>query len=186
MTRVPKTLFAIALTTVLTLVGGGCDSRTEKTDGGGVILSITQADGLPLQVSINGATLVLYEEVVVSNFPKIPGGATSTLMNVEIESYEVTFTRGDGGTRIPTPYVAGAGGNAPINGTETFGNLVIMSRDQLDRTPLSDLLFENGGIDTETGLERITLNTRLRFFGRTLSGDEVQSNTMVRTIEFVP
>ena len=60
-----------------------------------------------------------------------------------------------------------------------------MSRDQLDNPPLSDLLFQNGGIDTETGLDRITLNVRIRFFGRTLSGDEVESNTVVWTIEFV-
>lgn len=185
MIRVPKTLFAIALATAVILAAGGCDSRTEKTDGGGVILTITEWDGVPVQVGINFTTFVQIEEIVLSNIPKIPGGTTSALMNVEVESYEVTFTRTGQGTRIPVPYVAGAGGNVPINGTDTFGNLVIMSRDQMTNPPLSDLLLENGGVDEETGLERITLNVRIRFFGRTLSGDEVESNTVVWTIEFV-
>jgi hypothetical protein len=185
MIRVPKTLFTMALAAAVLLALGGCDSRTDKTDGGGVILSITEWDGVPVVVSVNSNFLVQIEEIVLTNIPKIPGGTTSQLMNVEVESYEVTFTRAGNGTRIPTPYVAGAGGNVPINGTDTFGNLVLMSQDQLDNPPLSDLLFENGGVDKETGLERITLNVRIRFFGRTLSGDEVQSNTVVWTMDFV-
>ncbi|MDH3403315.1 MAG: hypothetical protein OEP45_06840, partial [Acidobacteriota bacterium] len=136
-------------------------------------------------IGVNGNVLVQIDQITLSNVPKIPGGATSQLMNVEVESYEVTFTRAGNGTRIPTPYVAGAGGFVPVNGTDTFFNLPLMSLDQLENPPLSDLLFENGGVDTETGLQRITLNVRIRFFGRTLSGDEVQSNTVTWTIDFV-
>lgn len=182
MTRVAKALFALAL--ILTVAA--CQTRTERTDGGGVILSITDFDGLPILVSVNGTNIVQIGSITVANVAKDQGGATSPLMNVEIESYEVTFTRADGGTRIPVPYVRGIFGEAPINGSYVLDNGPIMGSDQFLNPPLSDLLFQNGAVDTETGLSRITLNLRLRFFGRTLSGDEVQTQAAPFTIEFTP
>jgi hypothetical protein len=181
MTRVAKIFFALALA----LVVGACPSRTERTDGGGVLLSITDFDGLPIIVSVNGG-IVQIDQVVLANVPKQPNGQTSSLMNVEIHSYEVTFTRADDGTRIPVPFVRGIFGTAPVNGTAVFDNLPIVGLDQIENLPLSDLLFENGGIDTETGRDRIALNLRLRFFGRTLSGDEVESAPAAFTIDFTP
>ncbi len=183
MTRVAKTLLALALVLALP----ACDSRTEKTDGGGVLLSIEDFDGLPIVVSVNSTgSLVIIEEVTVANVAKDPTGATSSLMNVEIHSYEVTFTRADRGTRVPTPLVRGIFGVAPVNGVFVLEGAPIMTLDQLDRLPLSDLLFENGGRDTETGETRIVLNCRIRFFGRTLSGDEVESAPGTFTIDFIP
>jgi hypothetical protein len=160
MTRVAKTFFALALA----LAVGACDTRTERTDGGGVLLSIEDFDGLPIIVSVNGG-IIQIEEVTIANIAKEPGGATSSLMNVEIHSYEVTYTRADAGTRIPVPFIRGLFGVAPVNGT---------------------VVFENGGIDTETGDDRIALNLRLRFFGRTLSGDEVETAPAAFTIDFTP
>ena len=186
MTRVAKTFLALALIFALS----ACDSRTEKTDGGGVLLSISDFDELPFLVFVNSAVVgngtVQLGSVTVSNVPKNPSGATSSLMNVEMESYEVTFTRADSGTRIPVAFVRGIFGQAPVNGTFVLEDAPIMGSDQLLHPPLSDLLFENGAVDSETGLPRITLNLRLRFFGRTLSGDEVQSQAAPFTVEFNP
>jgi hypothetical protein len=182
MTRVAKTLFALALA----LTVGACPSRTEKTDGGGVLLSISDFDELPIAVSVNGLGFVQVGRITISNLPKIPGGVTSSLMNVEMESYEVTFTRADRGTRLPVSFVRGIFGQAPVNGTYDLENAPILGPDQLENPPLSDLLFENGGVDDETGDPRITLNLRLRFFGRTLSGDEVATAPATFTIEFTP
>ena len=182
MTRVGKILTAL----VLVLVVGACDSRLEKTDGGGVILTITDFDGLPILVAVNSTTLLQVEEITVSNFPKDASAPTSSLMNVEIFSYEVTFTRADDGTRLPVSFVRGIFGEAPVNGTYVLENAPIMGFDQFNNPPLSDLLFQNGAIDSETGRRRIALNLRLRFFGRTLSGDEVQTQSAAFTIDFTP
>jgi hypothetical protein len=182
MIRAGKTLVALALV----LAVGACESRTDKTDGGGVILSIEDFDGLPFLVSVNGTLVVQVEEITVANVAKNSTAPTSTLMNVEIHSYEITFTRGDDGTRLPVAFVRGMFGVAPVNGTFVLENAPILGFDQLTNPPLSDLLFENGGVDTETGRPRITLNLRLRFFGRTLSGDEVQTAPAPFTIDFVP
>ncbi len=183
MTRVIKTLFALTLL----LSVGACDSRTEGTDGGGVILSITDWDGVPLAVSVNSVGGFLQiEEIAISNTPKNPSGVTSSLMDVEINSLEVTFTRADNGTRLPVAFVRALNGYVPVNGTLTYQNEALMGPDQFSGIPLSDLLTQNGGVDTETGRARITLNLRFRFFGRTVSGDEVETNTGGFTIDFTP
>jgi hypothetical protein len=182
----PKTI----LVTVLVLVFGlaGCESRTDKSEGT-VLLSVSDFDGLPSQVSVNSAAAagaVTIGEVTIQNIPKEPGGQTSSLMNVEMSSYEVTFTRADTGTVLPAPLVRNIFGVAPVNGSETYENLPILAPDQLDSPPLSDLLFVNGGFDKETGAQLVKLNIRLRFFGRTLSGDEISSAPAAFTVDFVP
>lgn len=161
--------------------------RIHETDGGGVTLSITDFDGLPIQVSVNAAGgFVQIEELTIENIPKNPNAITSDLMNVELDSYEVTFTRADTGTRIPPPLVQKILGVVPVRSTSVYNNLPIMAREQIESAPLSDLLFQNGGFDRETGDQHINVNCALRFFGRTVSGERVDSNTANFTIEFLP
>lgn len=179
------------LLTILLLVGlGGCEARTDKGDTGGVLLTISDFDGLPISVSVNGAApplgpgFVQIGQLTVNNIPKDPTGVTSALMDVEIQSLEVTYTRADSGTRVPPPYTAAIFGNAPVGGTFVLDNMPFMGNHQLLNTPLSDLLLQNFGFDSETRGDTITLNVRLRFFGRTLSGDAVESQVASFTLEF--
>ncbi len=186
MSRTTKNLAAIFLLVVFT----ACEARTDRTDSGGVLLSITDFDGLPVAVSVNLTVstegFVTVGEFEIENVPVNPTGVTSGLMNVEIQSYEVVFSRADTGTRIPTPFTRGLFGVAPVGGTFQVENLPVMGLDQLNNIPLSDLLFVNGGIDKETGSNRIVMNLRIRFFGRTLSGDAVQTPPATFTIDFTP
>ena len=181
----------LLLLLALGLVVAGCESRTDRTDSGGVLLSVTDFDGLPVQASVNATItgsngLITIDEIVIQNVPANPNGVVSELMNVEMDSYEITFTRADTGTRLPPPFVRDIFGVAPVGGTETYNNLPITSLEQLTTQPLSDLQFQNGGFDRETNSDTILLNFRLRFFGRTLSGDEVETAPIGFTIEFVP
>lgn len=172
---------------VLSLSLTACESRTDKVDGGGVLLSISDFDGLPAQVSVNNATatgLVQIGEVIIDNIPKNANAPTSALQNVEIDSYEVVFTRADTGTRVPPVLVRQIFSVAPVNAGVTLENLPVLSFEQLSTTPLTDLLFVNGGFDSETGGQTILLNLGLRFFGRTLSGDEVDTQVAGFTVEF--
>ena len=185
MRKVANILLVVCLVVVFT----ACESRTDRTDSGGVLLSITDFDGLPIAVSVNSALasgFVQVDEVKVANVAANPNGLTSDLMNVEIVSYEVLYSRADGGTRVPSKFVRGLFGVVPVGGEYTVENLPIMGRDQLSTVPLSDLLFEQGGEDSETGRNRITLNFSLRFFGRTLSGDAVETVPALFTVEFTP
>ena len=107
-------------------------------------------------------------------------------MNVEMQSYEVTFTRGDGGTRVPPPLVRNIFGVTPVGGTQNYENLPVMLSDQINEVPLEDLFLENGGFDKETDRTSIILNLSLRFFGRSIAGEAVDTTPVRFTVEFVP
>jgi len=184
-----KSLVLVLLAALpLGLLGCG-ESRIASTDGGGVTLSISEFDGLPVQVSVNDAAtirMVQVGELTIQNIAKNPNAATSDLMNVEMQSYEVVFTRADTGTRVPPPLVSGILGVAPVGGTQTYENLPVLTGEQLFTAPLSDLLVQNGAFDKETGLQTVRLNLALRFFGRTVSGEDVDTRPANFTIEFTP
>jgi hypothetical protein len=182
MNRVTKTL---ALS-VVALAFLACESRTDKTDGGGVLLSISSFDALPTSVSIStvGESLRI-PTLVVQNIVKNPNGPTSDLMNVEIQYFEVSFTRNDTGTRVPDKLVEPRPAVVPVNGEFTYANLPVMRLSQLDSPPLKDLATV--GFDRETGSTAVVMNLWLRFYGRTLSGDPVDTGPgRGFTIQFVP
>src|SRR3990167_3507007 len=163
----------------------GCEQRTDKTDGGGVLLSISDFDGLPISVSASGSGGVAQiEQLTISNIVKDPTGSSSELMNVELESMEVVYTRADAGTRTPPTLVEFIFGVVPAGGTMTIDNMPFMRPAQIENPPISDPL--DFGFDQETGSQVIRLTVRLRFFGRTLSGKEVESAPAYFTIDVVP
>lgn len=179
----------VALTSVA-LAFLGCQARTDKVDGGGVLLSISDFDGLPINVSASlacdslGQCLVQVGQITLQNVPKDPFGATSDLMNVEIQSYEVVFTREDSGTRTPPRFVQSIFGVVPVGGNSTLDNYPVMRTDQFNNVPLRDLL--DFGVDQETGSTVIRLRLALRFFGRTLSGKPVDSAPAYWSLEVTP
>jgi hypothetical protein len=178
---------ALVLAGLLTVLG--CDSRLEKTDGGGVLLSVSDFDGLPTVVSVSAARtdgIVTIDQITIESIPRDIDGDTSDLMNVEMQSYEVTFTRGDGGTRVPPPLVRNIFGVTPVGGSQTYDNLPILTADQITTVPLKDLFLENGGFDKETDKTNIILNLSLRFFGRSIAGEAVDTAPVRFTVEFVP
>jgi len=177
----------IARMLVLGLVLGtlyGCEERTERTDSGGVLLEVELVDR-PFIVSVNSNERLIIGQIDVDSVVADPGGATSQLMDIELESFEVGFERADNGTRLPVPFVRNVLGTVPVGGTLTLTDHTVMTVEQMRNPPLSDLLFENGGFDKETGSTNIKLNLVFRFFGRTLTGKEVSSVPRRHTVEFV-
>lgn len=176
----------------LLVVVGGCSSDRVEDQEGTVFLSVSDFDGLPVAASVNalaaggGSALLQVESIVIDNNARDPNAVTSELQDVEMRSYEVVYTRADTGTRTPTPLVRTIFGVAPVGGTVTYDNLVVAASEQLLNSPLSDLLFENGGIDTETGSPIITIEFRIRFFGRTISGNDVATAPIRFDVEFTP
>ena len=183
-----KRLLAISL-----LIGAaallGCESTNRVDAAGGVILSVSDFDGLPAEVSVSNMQLaggvLTIGEITIENHAANRSQPTSSLMNVEMQQYEVTFSRADTGTILPPPLVQPIFGVAPVNGTQRYNNLRMMNIDQVESRPLSDLLLINGGFDKETGQEFVRLNLFIRFFGRTLSGDAVATAPVGFTVTFL-
>jgi hypothetical protein len=176
----------LALASILVLGLLACEQRTDRTDGGGVLLTFGQIDwaavySVGTSVGGGGATI---DTVTLVSVVKNPAGVTSSLMDVELQSFEVSFRRADTGTRLPPVLVRTFPGVIPVNGTLTISGMFFMLEGQLENPPLSDLLVINGGVDQETGAESILLDVSIVFFGRTLSGDEVQSAPLRKTVQF--
>lgn len=170
------------LCVALALAGAGCRSRTDRSEGT-VLLSVSDFDGLPVQISTTAGPFSI-DEVQIRNVAKDPTGTTSALMDVELRSYEVTYRRRDTGTRVPPSMVQTIFSVVPVNGTITLNNVPFMLTDQVLNPPLSDL--RNFGIDRETNSQVVVLDVSMRFFGRTLSGDDIVSAPATFTIEVRP
>jgi hypothetical protein len=173
---------AVALTALL-----GCQSRTDRTDGGGVLLSVSQLSMPPTQFILPkmptpGMLLPSITSVTIQNLVKDPTPtSTSMLENVELNEYEVIYTRADSGTRVPPPLIENFGGVVPVNGTLLISNLAILANNQVDTLPISDIA--QYGVDRETNSTIIVLNVSIIFFGKTLSGQAVQTTPSGFTME---
>jgi len=183
MIRLART-FGIALA-VLAIMG--CNARTDKTGGGGVLLSIQDFGTLPLIISASAGYAAGAEQIdsiTVQSVVKNPDQGTSDLMKVELDSYQVTYTREDTGSRVPPRLVEYIFGSVDPGGSYVLQNGPYMRLDQLNNQPLKDL--RELGIDPETGSQVIRLKVGIQFFGRTISGQSVQSNIAYFSLEVTP
>jgi len=166
----------------LALAGAGCRSETDRSEGT-VLLTVSDFDGLPVQISTSAGPFSI-DEIRLQSVAKDPSGTTSALMDIELKSYEVTYRRRDTGTRVPPSLVQGIFSVVPVNSTITLDNVPFMLTDQVLNPPLSDL--RNFGVDRETNSRVVVLDVSMRFFGRTLSGDDIVSAPATFTIEVTP
>jgi hypothetical protein len=102
-----------------------------------------------------------------------PQGFADTLC----ESYSVHYHRTDGGTRVPGDKTFGCGVRIPSAGASTLNNFPILAASDIQAAPFDQLLAFNGGVDRETGKSEIQMAFDITFFGHTVSGQRVQSET---------
>lgn len=179
--RVTLRLIAIAVFIAFT----GCTDRVGEIDSGGVILEVEFED-TTFRVGVNETDLLALDTVTIDSVVSRPNGGTSTLMDVQLDTIELTYSRVDTGTRTPVPFVYNVVGTVPVGGQLTFNGLPVMTVEQLRAEPLADLLFENGAVDSETGAQIIKINITMRVLGKTLAGYDVASTPRSQTFEFVP
>ena len=104
--------------------------------------------------------------------------------NFICESYTVHYKRTDGGTKVPQDVNFGCGIVVPSNSTSTLNNFPILPASAIQSSPFDQLLPFNGGIDRETGKAEIDTAFEVTFFGHTVSGQRVQSETATGILLF--
>ena len=175
----------LALGACLLVALAGCEADTHQTDTGGVLLRVTDFDGLPSVVSVSGSGgLVSIGTLTLTNIVANPSNSTTELQSIEVRLVEITFRRRDTGQRLPPPFVETQSLFVPVGSTADIVNLPFLRSAQLGNVPLSDLA--NFGVDRETGSSVILLDVTLRFFGRTVGGRDVASSPFTFTVEFRP
>lgn len=98
--------------------------------------------------------------------------------------YTVTYRRTDGGTQVPPVQQFGCGIVVPSNGNATLENFPVLAASAIQQNPFAQLLPFNGGIDEETGKDEIDTAFSISFFGTTVSGHRVQSETATGLLLF--
>ncbi len=162
----------------------GCNERTDEADNGGVLLEVQFTSTL-LRVGVEETETLNIPTITINSVVANPSAGTSSLMDVQLRTLEVTFSRADSGTRVPPPYFVNVIGTVPVGGSLVLSNFPVMSTEQTRVPPLSDLLIANGGFDRETGQTFIRLDMTFRAFGTTLTGTSVASQPRTQTTEFV-
>ena len=105
--------------------------------------------------------------------------------DVEVSYYTVTYRRADGGTIVPPVQTFAVGEVLPSGGSITLTAFPVLSQSAMAGTPFDQLLPFNGGIDRETGNTEIRMFYDVTFFGSTVSGHRVQSETATAIRIFV-
>jgi len=154
----------------------GCTNKEGESEAPVFItVSLDQQPGFvdvstPAPVQINTITLVSHLKNPTQTDPQ---GFADTQVN----SYTVRFRRTDGGTRVPPVKTFGTGILVPSGGSATLNNFPILDASDLQQAPFDQLLPFNGGVDRETGRNSIQMTFDITFFGLTVSGHRVQSQT---------
>ena len=171
-----RKLFSIALLTVAVLLAPACTNDEGETESPVFItVSLEQQPGF---INVAAPAPIQIDEIQLQSRLKNPTQTDPRgFADVIINTYTVRFRRTDGGTRVPPVQTFGAGIRVPSGGTATLSNFPVLPFSAIQQSPFDQLLPFNGGIDRETGKNEIQMVFDITFFGRTVSGHRVQSET---------
>jgi hypothetical protein len=179
-----RLFLGVGLAGILGLVAVGCTNKEGENEAP-VTISVSLEEqpgfvnvgsGLPIQIS----------EIQLQSRLKNPTATDPQgFANTQVNSYQVSYRRTDGGTRVPSMKTFGCGILVPSGGEATLNNFPILAGTDLQEAPFDQLFPFNGGIDRETGRAEIQMAFDITFFGRTISGHRVQSQTASGILLFV-
>ena len=175
-------LIGMGLATALAFASGCTNKQAETESPVFITVSMELQPGF---INIANVAPVQIDTINLRSALKDPDAVdTRGFADTQINSYRVTFRRTDGGTLVPPAQVFGAGIVVPVNGTATLANFPILYAPALQQSPFDQLLPFNGGVDRETGRDEIDTAFDITFFGETVSGHRVQSDTATGILIF--
>lgn len=161
----------------------GC-SNTQGTTESPVFITVS-IDLQPGFINVAVPAPVQINTMTLQSHAKDPTSVdTQGFSDVQINQYTVTFTRTDGGTLVPPPQTFGCGVLVPHDGNSTLTNFPVLYATALQQSPFDQLFPYNGGIDRETGRAEIDMKFNITFYGTTVSGKRVQSDTASGILTF--
>lgn len=178
-----KLLLAIGLGTALAALVGCSNKQGQSESPVSITVDLPDQSGLTLIVPAR--TLTIPTMTLNSRLKDPTSLDPNHFADVEVGTYTVVYRRADGGTLVPPVQNFAAGGLLPSDGSLTLTDFPILSQTAMAGTPFDQLLPFNGGIDRETGSTEIRMYTDITFFGLTVSGKRVQSETVTAIRIFV-
>jgi len=171
-----RVLFGMALVAAALVFASGCTNKQGETES--PVFITVDMELQPGFINVANVAPVQIDTINLRSALKDPTGVdTRGFADTQINSYRVAFRRTDGGTLVPPAQVFGAGIVVPVNGTATLSNFPVLYAPALQQTPFDQLLPFNGGIDRETGRDEVDTAFDITFYGTTVSGIRVESET---------
>ena len=178
-----KKKISAALALVAFIAASGCTNPQGESEA--PVFITVSLEQQPLLIAVQNPVPLQIPTIELASSLKDPDAADPQGMaDTEIGEYTVTFFRLDGGTIVPPQQNFAAAILVPSGGTATLNNFPIMTGASIQQSPFDQLLPFNGGVDRETGLNEIHMGYRLTFYGITVSGKRVQSQTAVAELFF--
>jgi hypothetical protein len=179
-----KTRFLFAIVVAAAVAMAGCTNKQGETESP-VTVTVDLADQAGLTV-INPPQTITIPTMTLRSALKNPTATDPQgFADVQVNTYTVTYRRADGGTVVPPVQTFAAGVVLPSDGTVTLTDFPIISQSALQGSPFDQLFPFNGGVDRETGSNEIRMFYDVTFYGQTVSGHRVQSETATAVRIFV-
>jgi hypothetical protein len=154
----------------------GCTNKQGETEA--PVFITTSIDLQPGFVNVGVVAPVQINTINLASHLKNPSQTDPQgFATVTLESYTVHFRRTDGGTRVPPDQNLPVGVIIASGGAATLSNYPVLPASQIQLSPFDQLLPFNGGFDRETGKAEIDTAFEITFFGHTVAGQRVQSET---------
>ncbi|HTY42736.1 MAG TPA: hypothetical protein VMH79_12750 [Thermoanaerobaculia bacterium] len=171
-----KTLVA-GLTALAALVlASGCTNKQGTTES--PVFVTVNIDAQPGIINIANVAPVQISTMTLASHAKDPTSVdTQGFSDVQVNQYTVVYRRTDGGTTVPPMQTFACGVLLPHEGTVTLTDFPVMYATAVQQSPFDQLLPFNGGIDRQTGRPEIDTAFDITFYGQTVSGKRVQSET---------
>ncbi len=170
-----KIYFGLALAAALGLTSA-CTNKQGETEA--PVFITVDMELQPGFINVANVAPVQIDTINLRSALKDPTAVdTRGFADTQINSYRVEFHRTDGGTIVPAAQVFGAGIVVPVNGTATLSNFPVLYAPAIQQAPFDQLLPFNGGVDRETGRDEIDTSFSITFYGTTVSGLRVASET---------
>ena len=176
--------FLVATVALAVVALPGCSTNTQGDSASPVFL-VGNFTLLPLTVNVASNAPVQFATTVLSSRLKNPNVSSLQFLDVQIDGYNVVWSRLDGGTKASPTQTFGGNVIVPPNGSSTLTNYPYMSAGNLILPPLDQLFPFNGGIDKETGRAEIRQVGKVTWYGHTLSGQPVKSDVATFDLIFI-
>ena len=173
----------VALASALTLATA-CTNKQGETESP-VFLTVDLVDQAGLTVIVPDRTLTIPTITISSHLKNPSSPDTAQFATVQLADYTVTYRRADGGTIVPPVQQFAVGETVLSGGSVTLSDFPVLSQSAMAGAPFDQLLPFNGGIDRETGNTEIRMFYDVVFYGHTVSGFRVQSETATGLRVFV-
>ncbi|HEY7575846.1 MAG TPA: hypothetical protein VIB08_11815 [Thermoanaerobaculia bacterium] len=179
-----RLFLGVGLAGILGLAAAGC-TNVEGENEAPVTITVSLEEQ-PGFINVGSAAPIQISEIQLQSNLKNPNATDPQgFATTQVNSYQVRYRRTDGGTRVPPMKTFGCGIVIEAGGNATLNNFPILAGSDLQEAPFDQLFPFNGGIDRETGRAEIQMAFDITFFGRTVSGHRVQSQTASGLLLFV-